>query len=95
VTLGGLRYSQVCKDAHFFKRDGSAVAGETLSDLIKPLIDRIKSGMQGFVVQVKNIADGYHPKKPVVTFEVHKSLFSHTTDESDEAQQNIHLSQLQ
>jgi hypothetical protein len=70
---------------NFFKRGGSAVAGKTLSDLIKPSIDCVKSGMKGFVVKVKDIADCHHPKKPVVMLQVRKSAFSHAPDESDEA----------
>jgi hypothetical protein len=46
---------------------GSVVTSKTLSDLIKPSIKRVKSGMKGFVVKVKNIANCYHPEKPVVT----------------------------
>jgi hypothetical protein len=48
---------------NFIKRGGSAVVGKTLSDLIEPSIERVKSGMKGFVVKVKNIANCYHPKK--------------------------------
>jgi hypothetical protein len=76
------------------KRRGSAVAGKTLSDLIKPFIERIKSGMKGFVVKVKDIANCHHPKKPVVKLQVSKSVFSRAPDESDEAQREIHSSQL-
>jgi hypothetical protein len=79
---------------NFFKRGGSAVAGKTLSDLIKPSIECVKSGMKGFVVKVKDIADCYHSENPTVMLQVHKSVFGRAPDESDEAQQEIHSSQL-
>jgi hypothetical protein len=38
-------------------RRRSVTTSNTLSDFIKPLIDRVKSGMQAFVVKVKYITD--------------------------------------
>jgi hypothetical protein len=48
---------------NFIKRGGSAIAGKTLSDLIEPSIERVKSGMKGFVVKVKNITHLPAPQK--------------------------------
>jgi hypothetical protein len=45
----------------------SATAGKTLSDFIKPFIERVESGMQAFVMKVKYIAGYDEAKEPVVT----------------------------
>ncbi|MBX9647048.1 MAG: hypothetical protein K2X57_08325 [Xanthobacteraceae bacterium] len=44
----------------------SIIAGKTPSDLIDPLLHRVKSGMKAFVVKVKYIPNHYKPEKPVV-----------------------------
>jgi hypothetical protein len=64
----------------------SVTASKTLSDFIKPLIDRVKSGVKAFVVQVKYIADYDEAKKPVVKLQVAKNLLGRTADGSKESQ---------
>jgi hypothetical protein len=73
----------------------SVIKGKTLPDLDKPPVKRVKSVMKAFVVQVKNIADDDHPKKPVVTLQISKNLIHRTTDVGDEVQQEVHVSHLQ
>src|SRR5229473_3082981 len=72
----------------------SVTTSKTLSDFIKPFIERVKSGMQAFVVKVKYIANYQHPKKPVVLLQVAKNLLGRATDEVDESRHGTHMNQL-
>jgi hypothetical protein len=72
----------------------SVTTSKTLSDFIKPFIDRVKPGMKAFVVKVKYIANYQHPKEPVVMLQVAKNLLNRTTDEGNESQQGTHMNQL-
>ena len=72
----------------------SASASKTLSDFIEPFIDRVKSGVKAFVVQVKYIANYDEAKKPVMTLQVAESLLGRTADEGKESRQGTHLNRL-
>jgi hypothetical protein len=50
---------------HRVYRRRSATAGKTLSDFIKPFIERVESSMKALVVKVKYVADDDDAKKPV------------------------------
>jgi hypothetical protein len=76
------------------RRWRSATASKTLSDFIKPFIERIKSGVKAFVVQVKYIANYDEAKKPVVTLQVAKDLLGRTADGGKDSQQGTHLNHL-
>ncbi len=72
----------------------SVITGKTLPDLISSLLKHVKSSMKAFVVKVKDVANDYQPEKPVVMFQVAENLLGRTTEESNKAQQKIHLNRL-
>jgi hypothetical protein len=72
----------------------SATAGKTLSDFIKPFIERVKSGMKALVVKVKYVADDDEAKKPVVILQITKNPLGRTADEDNEFPQGTHLNRL-
>ena len=69
----------------------SVTAGKTLSDFIKPFIERVKTGMKAVVVKVEYAADYDKAKEPVVTVQVAENLVGRTTDEDSEFPQGTHL----
>ena len=73
------------------RRWRSATASKTPSDFIKPFIERVKSGVKAFVVQVKYIANYEEAKKPVVTLQVAEKLLGRTADEGKQSQRGTHL----
>jgi hypothetical protein len=73
------------------RRWRSVTTSKTLPDLIKPFIERGKSGMKAFVVKVKYIANYDEAKKPVVTLQVAKNLLGRAADEGKGSQQGTHL----
>jgi hypothetical protein len=75
-------------------RRRSVTASKTPSDFIKPFIERVKSGVKAFVVQVKYIANYEEAKKPVVTLQVAKNLLGRAADEGKESHQGTHLNHL-
>jgi hypothetical protein len=73
---------------------GQLLQGKTLSDFIKPFVERVKSGVKAFIVQVKYVANYDEAKKPVVTLQVAKNLLGRTADEGKESQGGTHLNHL-
>jgi hypothetical protein len=59
-------------------------------DLVDPLFQRIEPGMQGTVVQVKNISQGGKSEDPVMGLDVIQDCLDRVPDEGERAQQNVH-----
>jgi hypothetical protein len=53
---------------------GSIRDGKTFPDFIDTLFQRIKSGVQAFVVKVEQISDDGKSKNPVMRFHVNQNL---------------------
>jgi len=76
------------------RRRWSVIAGNTLSDFIKPFIKRVKPGMKALVVKVEYVADYDEAKEPVVTIQVAEDLVGRTADADNEFPQGAHLNHL-
>jgi hypothetical protein len=64
--------------------------GKTLPDFVDALFKRIKSGVKGSVVKVKNIAARESPEDPVVALHVNQHLLNRVPHGGNCAQQTIH-----
>jgi hypothetical protein len=74
-----------CVPTHLSKFDG-----ETLPDFIDPLFQRIKSGVNGAIVKVKDIAARESRENPVVALHVDQYLLDRVPHGGNGAQQNVH-----
>jgi hypothetical protein len=72
------------------RRTPSEFNGETLPDFVQPLFKRVKSGVNGLIVKVENIAARESPENPVVAFHVDQHLFNRVTRGGNYAEQNFH-----
>jgi hypothetical protein len=59
-------------------RSLSDIAGETLPDLVNPLVQRAESGMYASVVKTEQLEKEYKTEKPMVMRQVAKSLIGGT-----------------
>jgi hypothetical protein len=57
----------------------SKLKGQTFPDFVHSLFKRIESGMKGFIVKVKYVAQHEKSEKPVVTFHVEQHLLNRVT----------------
>jgi hypothetical protein len=64
--------------------------GETFPDFIYSLVQRIKSGVKGSVVKVKDVPDNQKSENPVVGFHVDQHLLDPMTDQNNNVPQNVH-----
>jgi hypothetical protein len=64
--------------------------GQTLSDFIDPLVERIEAGMKASVLQVENIAKAQKSENPVVTFHIDEHLLDRVTGRSENTPQSVH-----
>jgi hypothetical protein len=64
--------------------------GEAFPDFVYPLFQRVKSGVDGFIVKVKDIAAREGPENPVVALDVDQHLLNRVPHGHNRAQQNIH-----
>jgi hypothetical protein len=84
------RHHEVVHRVRRFQRTQSIFDGETLPDLIDPLIERIEAGVKASVMQVEYISRGYKSENPVVTFHVDDHLLDSVAYGNDNVPQNIH-----
>src|SRR5271168_972323 len=63
---------------------------QTLPDLVDPFLERVEPGVQGAVVEVKNITERGKAEDPVVAFDVSEHRLDRVTDKGDRAQQSVH-----
>ena len=63
---------------------------ETLPDFIYSLVQRIKSGVKGSVVKVKDVPDNQKSENPVVGFHIDQYLLDPATDGNNNVPQNVH-----
>jgi hypothetical protein len=73
------------------RASSSNIAGETLPDLVNPLVQRAESGLNASVVKAEQIEKQYKPEKPMVMRQVAKSLLRRTCDDVQDVQQDDHL----
>jgi hypothetical protein len=78
------RFLALKQRPHRARRRRSATAGETLSDFIKPFIERVEPSVNALVVKVKDVTDYDDAKKPVVTIQVAKNLVGSVADVDNE-----------
>lgn len=64
--------------------------GETFPDFIYSLVQRIKSGVKGSVVKVKDVPDNQKSENPVVGFHVDEYLLDRATGRNNNVPQNVH-----
>jgi hypothetical protein len=69
---------------------GSIRDGKTFPDFIDTLFQRIKSGVQAFVVKVEQISDDGKSKNPVMRFHVNQNLVRRMPHRGNDAQQEFH-----
>jgi hypothetical protein len=62
-----------------FSSDPSKLKGQTFPDFVHPLFKRVESGVKGFIVKVKYVAQHEKSEKPVVTFHVEQHLLNRVT----------------
>jgi hypothetical protein len=73
-----------------FSSDPSKLNGQTFPDFVHPLFKRVESGVKGFIVKVKYVAQHEKSEKPVVTFHVEQHLLNRVTYGDNRIQQNVH-----
>jgi hypothetical protein len=62
-----------------FSSAPSKLNGQTFPDFVHPLFKRVESGVKGFIVKVKYVAQHEKSEKPVVTFHVEQHLLDRAT----------------
>jgi hypothetical protein len=64
--------------------------GETLPDLIDPLVKRIEASVKASVVKIKNIAASQESENPVVSFHIDQHLLDRMTHKNNNVPQGVH-----